>query len=53
MIVGESRTFQGGVEWLRKKGVEIVDVDSSECRELLESYIAAHPDIWNEDIGRE
>lgn len=53
VIVGESRTFQGGVEWLRERGVEIIDLDSSECRRLLESYIAAHPDIWNEDIGRE
>ena len=53
VIVGESRTFQGGVEWLRERGVEIIDLDSSECRQLLESYIAEHPDIWNEDIGRE
>jgi creatinine deaminase len=52
VVVGESRTFQGGVEWLREKGIEVIDLDSSECRELLESYIAAHPEIWNEDIGR-
>ena len=53
VIVGESRTFQGGMEWLRERGVEVIDLDSTECRELLESYITAHPDIWNEDIGRE
>ena len=53
VVVGESRTFQGGVDWLREKGIEVIDLDSSECRELLESYIAAHPEIWNEDIGRE
>ena len=52
VVVGESRTFQGGVEWLREKGIDVVDLDSSECRELLERYIAAHPDVWNEDIGR-
>jgi cytosine/creatinine deaminase len=52
VIVGESRTFQGGVDWLREKGIEVVDLDSTECRELLETYIAAHPDVWNEDIGR-
>ena len=53
VVVGESRTFQGGLEWLREKGIELTDLDSTECRELLETYIAAHPEIWNEDIGRE
>ena len=52
VVVGESRTFQGGVGWLREKGIIVVDLDSDECRELLERYIAAHPDVWNEDIGR-
>jgi cytosine deaminase len=53
LVVGESRTFAGGLDWLRENGVEVIDLDSSECRELLEKYIAAHPDIWNEDIGEE
>ncbi len=53
VVVGESRTFAGGLDWLRENGVEIVDLDSSECRELLEGYIAKHPEIWNEDIGEE
>jgi cytosine deaminase len=53
VVVGESRTFQGGISWLRERGVEVIDLDSAECRQLLESYIAAHPDIWNEDIGVE
>jgi len=53
VVVGESRTFQGGVEWLRENGVEIVDLDNAECRELLEGFIAKHPEIWNEDIGEE
>jgi len=51
VIVGESRTFQGGIQWLRENGVEVVDLDSSECREMLEGFIAKHPEIWNEDIG--
>ena len=51
VVVGESRTFQGGIDWLRERGVKIVDLDSAECRELLGGYIAAHPEIWNEDIG--
>lgn len=53
VIVGESRTFSGGVDWLRENGIEVIDLDSSECRELLKGYIAGHPEIWNEDIGEE
>jgi creatinine deaminase len=53
LIVGESRNFQGGVEWLRSLGVQIVDLDSSECTSLLGEYIRKNPDIWNEDIGEE
>ena len=51
VIVGESRTFQGGAAWLRECGVEVVDLDSEECVSLLQSFIAAHPEIWDEDIG--
>lgn len=53
VVVGESRTFAGGAEWLRENGIEVIDLDSGECRELLESYIAHHPDVWNEDIGEQ
>jgi cytosine deaminase len=51
VIVGESRTFRGGIDWLRERGVEVVELDSAECVELLGSFIHAHPDVWNEDIG--
>jgi cytosine deaminase len=53
LIVGESETFQGGIAWLRENGVEVVDLDSAECKALLGGYIAAHPEVWNEDIGVE
>jgi creatinine deaminase len=53
LVVGESHNFAGGLDWLRASGVEVIDLDSRECRELLEGYIAAHPAIWNEDIGEE
>ena len=53
VVVGESRTFAGGVAWLRENGVEVIDLDNRECRELLKGYIAEHPEIWNEDIGEE
>jgi cytosine/creatinine deaminase len=51
VVVGESRTFEGGIGWLRELGIEIIDLDSSECAELLGGFIAQHPEIWNEDIG--
>ena len=51
LLVGESRNFQGGVEWLRSLGVQVVDLDSSECALLLGEYIRRNPAVWNEDIG--
>ncbi|HEX4378046.1 MAG TPA: nucleoside deaminase [Steroidobacteraceae bacterium] len=51
VLVGESRTFQGGMGWLRERGVQVIDLDSPECTDLLQSYIARHPEVWNEDIG--
>jgi cytosine/creatinine deaminase len=53
LVVGESRTFQGGMDWLRENGVEVIDLDNQECRELMEGYIAGHPEVWNEDIGED
>ena len=52
VIVGESVNFAGGLDWLRENGVEIVDLASLECIEMLGRWIAGHPDVWNEDIGR-
>jgi len=51
VVVGESRNFQGGVAWLRENGVNVIDLDNRECRELLAGYIAQHKEVWNEDIG--
>jgi cytosine deaminase len=51
VIVGESRTFQGGVDWLRSLGVEVVDLNSDECFQSMTQFIREHPEIWNEDIG--
>jgi cytosine deaminase len=53
LVVGESRTFQGGIEWLRSLGVRVFDLDSSECATLLGEYIRKNPAVWNEDIGEE
>ena len=51
VIVGESVNFQGGVDWLRENGVEVIDLESKDCIELLSTYIRDHADVWNEDIG--
>jgi cytosine deaminase len=53
VVVGESRNFAGGVEWLRENGITVIDLDSPECFEMLRDFIAANPHLWNEDIGEE
>lgn len=51
VVLGESVNFQGGIDWLRQNGVEVIDLHSDECIQMLASYIAANPAIWHEDIG--
>lgn len=51
VIVGESATFQGGIDWLRENGVNVIDLHSQECIDMLAGYISANPEVWNEDIG--
>lgn len=51
LVIGENRTFMGGEDYLRSRGVEVVNLDSPECFELMQAFIRDHPDIWNEDIG--
>ena len=53
VIIGESRNFKGGAEWLRSLGITVIDLDSEECVSLLSEYIRANPAVWNEDIGQE
>jgi len=53
VIVGESRTFQGGIDWLRSLRIEVLDLDSEECVTLLSAYIQTNPAIWNEDLGQD
>ena len=51
VLVGESRNFRGGIDWLREAGVDVVDLDSEECVRLLAEFIEGHPELWGEDIG--
>jgi creatinine deaminase len=52
LVVGESRNFQGGLDWLRSLGIRVIDLDSDECAALMAEFIRLHPEIWNEDIGQ-
>jgi cytosine deaminase len=53
VVVGESVNFRGGIDWLRENGTEVFEVHSDECIHMLAQYIAAHPEVWREDIGEE
>ncbi|QEG35343.1 nucleoside deaminase [Bythopirellula goksoeyrii] len=52
IVIGENRTFQGPEEYVRSRGVELTLVDDPTCVELMKQFIAAHPELWNEDIGK-
>ena len=43
VVVGEAVNFQGGIDWLRENGVEVIDMNSQECIEMLAAYIKEHP----------
>ena len=51
VVIGENRTYMGSEELLRARGVELVHLDSEECRLLMEGFIEEFPELWNEDIG--
>jgi len=51
IIVGENRTFQGPEGYVRLRGVTLEIIDDAECYQLMQDFIAAHPELWNEDIG--
>ena len=53
LVVGEARTFHGGHDWLAEHGVEVVVLDDDTCVAMMTDFIAAHPALWNEDIGEE
>jgi cytosine/creatinine deaminase len=53
LIVGESRNFPGGLDWLRQAGVKVIDLDDQECVAMMASYIRENPAVWHEDIGEE
>jgi len=53
VVMGENTTFVGGEDFLVSRGVEIVNLDLTECKELMTKFIQTKPEVWNEDIGEE
>jgi cytosine/creatinine deaminase len=51
VIIGENKTFQGPEDYVRSRGVELVILNLEQCISLMEAFITAHPELWNEDIG--
>ena len=51
IVIGENRTFRGPEDYVRSRGVELEIVDDPECVRLMQEFIAASPELWNEDIG--
>lgn len=51
VLVGEARTFRGGHDWLAEHGVDVTVLDDERCAGLMADFIAARPELWNEDIG--
>ncbi|MFN2412242.1 MAG: nucleoside deaminase [Pyrinomonadaceae bacterium] len=51
VVVGDSVNFRGGIDWLTENGVEVIDLASDECLEMMAKFIAERPDLWYEDIG--
>ena len=51
VVIGENRTFQGPEEYVRSRGVKLEIVDDPTCIQLMRDFIAAKPELWNEDIG--
>lgn len=52
VVMGENTTFTGAEDLLRSRGVELVTLDSQDCKHLMADFIRKYPEIWNEDIGK-
>jgi cytosine deaminase len=53
IVIGENQTFQGPEDYVRSRGVELVILNNPECIQLMQDFIRARPELWNEDIGEE
>lgn len=53
VVLGENKTFVGGEEYLKSKGIEVIVLQSEECRDLMTEFIKEKPKDWYEDIGED
>jgi cytosine deaminase len=51
IVIGENVTFQGPEDYVRSQGVKLDILQDAECIQLMRDFIAARPELWNEDIG--
>lgn len=51
VVVGDSQTFSGGIDWLRSTGTTVIEMQSEACQNMMREFIRSNPDLWNEDIG--
>ena len=51
VVIGENQSFMGEETLLRSRGVDVELVDSDECKQMMNDFMAASPELWNEDIG--
>lgn len=51
LVLGESRTFHGGHDWLAEHGVRVEVLDDAECVRMMTRFVERRPELWNEDIG--
>ncbi|NBX83075.1 nucleoside deaminase [bacterium] len=51
IVIGENQTFQGPEKYVQSRGVSLKILNDPQCIQLMESFIRAHPQLWNEDIG--
>ncbi|MGC1393088.1 MAG: deaminase, partial [Coleofasciculaceae cyanobacterium] len=52
VIAGESETFAGAKQFMESHGVEVVDLNLDECKQMMSKFIQEKPELWNEDIGK-
>jgi len=52
VVIGENSTYKGPEKYLKKRGIEIINLDLEECKDMMTRFIQANPELWNEDIGK-
>jgi creatinine deaminase len=47
VVIGENKTFRGGEDYLKQRGIEVVNLESKECQDLMDRFIKEKPEIWS------